>query len=329
LLVEQLHCDLFDIIRPDLALVEQKLHEGVDGIYAPLSDAMVSLLDSGGKRLRPALALLASRFGPRAGDPAYVIALAAAVETLHTATLVHDDLIDGARVRRGHQTLSATWSIAPTVLAGDYLFARAASFAAETQSVRVVTAFSRALMTICDGELRQLFGAFDLDQDLDTYYLRIFSKTASLFAVSAEAGAALSGADEAAVAALQEYGRSLGMSFQIEDDLLDFVGDERELGKPVGSDLRQGIITLPIYYFLRDHSERAQWRAGLSQTNADRNAVVDALVAEVRGSPAIAACRAEAQAFARRAEAALAPLPDIEEKRRLLTLAETLLQRRQ
>ena len=325
--MEKLQIDLFDIVRADLDLVEQKLREGVGVMFAPLYEAMVSLLDSGGKRLRPALALLAFRFGP--GAPIErVVALAAAVETLHTATLVHDDLIDGAKTRRGHRTLSATWQPAPTVLAGDYLFARAAGFAAETESVTVMKLFAQALRTICDGELRQLFGAFDLNQDLNSYYLRIFSKTASLFAVSAEAGAVLAGADERTIAALASYGRNLGMSFQIEDDVLDFVGDERALGKPVGSDLRQGIITLPVYYFLRDHPRREDWREALSQARPQRDAAVDQIVAEIRRSPAIEACRAEAAAFSRRAQQDLAALPDIEPRRRLYELTELLLQRK-
>ena len=243
--------DIFDLIRPELALVEQKLREGVDALFPPLAEGILALLDSGGKRLRPALVLLASRFHPVAPlEP--IVALAASFETLHTATLVHDDLIDGAPVRRGRKTLSATWRAAPTVLAGDYLFARSAGFTAQTKSVRIMDIFARALMTICDGELRQLFGAFDLNQDLDAYYVRIFSKTASLFSAAAEAGAILSGADEHTVTALAGYGRNLGMSFQIEDDLLDFIGDEKTMGKPTGSDLRQGSVTLPVYFFLRD-----------------------------------------------------------------------------
>lgn len=319
--------DLFDLIRPELSLVERKLRDGADEMFSPLANGMLMLLDSGGKRLRPALVLLASRFHP--GAPLErVVALAAAVETLHTATLVHDDLIDGARMRRGHETLSATWSKASTVLAGDYLFARSAKFAAETENTRVVTIFAQTLMTICEGELRQLFGVFDLNQNLDSYYQRIFSKTASLFAAATEAGAVLSGADEQTIASLRDYGRNLGMSFQIEDDLLDFIGDERLMGKPTGSDLRQGIVTLPVYYFLRDHEREAEWRAALSRRGDDWNMVVDRLVAEIRQSPAIAACRAEAERFASQAQAALSPLPDIEEKRRLMELAETLLERK-
>jgi geranylgeranyl pyrophosphate synthase len=263
--------DLFDIIRSDLSLVEDKLHEGTGGMFFPLAQGMAQLLDSGGKRLRPALVLLASRF--HSGTPIErVVSLAAAVETLHTATLVHDDLIDGALFRRGRRTLSATWNKATTVLAGDYLFARAAHFAAETENTRVVSIFAKTLMTICDGELRQLFGAFDLDQDLDSYYVRIFSKTASLFAGATEAAAVLVEANPSTVDSLRDYGRYLGMSFQIQDDILDFVGDERVMGKPTGSDLRQGIVTLPVYYFLREHPEPEEWKDALKRQGDARDA---------------------------------------------------------
>lgn len=317
----------FDLIRSDLALVEQKLRNGADEMFSPLAEGMLSLLDSGGKRLRPALALLASRFHEPRRPIEPVVSLAAAVETLHTATLVHDDLLDGAVFRRGHKTLNASWSKATTVLAGDYLFARAAHFAAETQNTRVVSIFSQTLMTICDGELRQLFGTYDLNQTRDSYFSRIFSKTASLFAASTEAAAVLSGADEETVTALYEYGKNLGMSFQIQDDLLDFTGDEHLMGKPTGSDLRQGIVTLPVYYYLRDDHRRSEWEAALDRGNANRDEMVEQLVQRIRQSPAIEKCRAEADALARRAQEVLNPLPDIKEKRRLLALASTLLDR--
>ena len=319
--------DNFDLIRSDLSLVEQKLREGAGEMYKPLAEGMLTLLNSGGKRLRPALAMLASRFHTPRAPIEPVVSLAAAVETLHTATLVHDDLVDGAVVRRGRKTLNAIWSGATTVLAGDYLFARAAHFAAETQSTRVVTIFSNTLMTICDGELRQLFGAYDLNQDLDSYYRRIFSKTASLFTASTEAAAVLSGADEDTVFALREYGKNLGMSFQIQDDMLDFMGDEDRMGKPTGSDLRQGIITLPVYYYLQESPRQDEWIEALSRENSDRDDAVDQLVAEIRQSPAIERCRAETDGLAQRAQEALDPLPDIEEKRRLHNLVSSLLDR--
>lgn len=320
--------DILLTISDRLALVEEKLREGVDVMFAPLGQGLVNLLDSGGKRLRPALVVLASRFGNAPTPLARVISLAAAVETLHTATLVHDDLIDGASVRRGRRTLNAAWPTAPTVLAGDYLFARAAKFAAETENTRVVTLFAETLMTICEGELYQLFGAYHLDQDFDSYYRRIFSKTASLFALCTEAGAILTGADEETAQALRAYGKNLGMSFQVEDDLLDIIGDEHMLGKPTGSDLRQGIVTLPVYYYLQHRPDQHERLARVLRAPAEeRNAGIAALVADIRTSPAVEKCRETARQFAQEARQALAPLPDIEEKKLLLALVTALLDR--
>ncbi|MGD8516176.1 MAG: polyprenyl synthetase family protein, partial [Anaerolineae bacterium] len=184
---------LLEPLAADLELVEQKMQEPVHPEYPQLAMVLQGLLDSGGKRLRPALALLAGRLYP--AEKEKLVSLAASVELLHTATLVHDDLIDGALVRRGNATLNARWSAGATVLAGDYLFARAASLAAETQSVRVMDIFSQTLMTICTGELRQIFDRNDVPQLVDEqdwatalsrYDVRINAKTASLFAAATE-----------------------------------------------------------------------------------------------------------------------------------------------
>jgi geranylgeranyl pyrophosphate synthase len=184
---------LLEPLAADLELVEQKLREPVFLDYPQLTAVLHSLLDSGGKRLRPALALLASRFFTV--EQAKLVSLAASVEMLHTATLVHDDLIDGAMLRRGNATVNARWSPGATVLTGDYLFARAAALAAETDHVRVMAIFANTLMTICSGELRQIFDRHDLPRldseeswqtALRRYDERIHAKTASRFAAATE-----------------------------------------------------------------------------------------------------------------------------------------------
>ncbi len=241
---------LLELVRPDLERVEAKMRGIASGAYAPLAAAFLQLLGSGGKRLRPALALAAyNLFEQPASEKA--VAVAAAVEMLHNATLVHDDLIDNALVRRGITTLNAQWNKGATVLAGDYLFARAAGFAAETENVPVVQLFADTLRIIVEGELRQLFSSRQWDQPQEAYYPRIFAKTASLFASATKSGALLAGASEDEVQALYDYGKDLGMAFQIVDDILDYTGEESTLGKPVGGDLRQGIVTLPFFYFLQ------------------------------------------------------------------------------
>ncbi|OGO42045.1 MAG: hypothetical protein A2Z04_09710, partial [Chloroflexi bacterium RBG_16_57_9] len=235
------------LIRDELALVENKL-KATAGIDHPwLGDVLHFALGAGGKRLRPAVAILASKFHPI--EPEKVIALAAAIEALHTATLVHDDVIDQSIVRRGNPTLNIVAGTAATILCGDYLFARAAELAASTENTRVVSIFGRTLMTLCAGEIRQTLGNSS-EPNLENYFQRIYGKTASLFEASAETAAVLSGAPMNEIEALQRYGYHLGMAFQIMDDVLDFTGDEKSLGKPAGADLRSGLATLPVLRYL-------------------------------------------------------------------------------
>lgn len=318
---------LLDLVRDDLHRVEEKMRSIGAGAYAPLAEAFLALLGSGGKRLRPALALAAyGIFAQPVSDKA--VAVAAAVETLHNATLVHDDLIDNALVRRGITTLNAVWNKGATVLAGDYLFARAAGFAAETENVRVVQLFADTLRIICEGELRQLFSARQWQQAKEDYYPRIFAKTASLFASATRSGAILGGAAPEQEQALYAYGHHLGMAFQIIDDILDYSGQEATLGKPVGGDLRQGIVTLPFFYYLQGHADPAGVIARLQQTgNGKDNSLAD-IISAVRSSGAIEQAFAEAQAFGERAKAELAHLPDAPLRHALAELVDFTLQRR-
>jgi geranylgeranyl pyrophosphate synthase len=307
---------LLVLVQEDLRRVEDKMRTIGAGAYAPLAEVFLALLRSGGKRLRPALALAA--FGLLHGRASEkVVAMAAAVEMLHNATLVHDDLIDEALVRRGMTTLNAMWSKGATVLAGDYLFAKAAGFAAETGNVQVVQLFADTLRIICEGELTQLFSSRQWHQPKDSYYPRIFAKTASLFAAATRSGAILGQAAEAQEQALYDYGYNIGMAFQIVDDILDYAGNEAQLGKPVGGDLRQGIATLPFYYFLQaqPHPEAviALLQAGSTSQAANGSGSADAVaevVAQVRASNAIRQAQAEARDFTERAKAALAIFPD-------------------
>jgi geranylgeranyl pyrophosphate synthase len=310
---------ILELVGGDLQKVERKMRSMGDGAYQPLAQAFLQLLGSGGKRLRPALALAAyDLFHDPApeGEQDKVIALAAAVETLHNATLVHDDLIDNALVRRGSTTLNAVWDKGATVLAGDYLFARAAGFAAETGNIRVVQLFADTLRIICEGELRQHFSSGQWEQPQDSYYQRIFAKTASLFASATRSGAILASASPAEEEALYEYGRALGMAFQIVDDVLDYTGDESTMGKPVGSDLRQGIVTLPFFYYMQAHPAPGRVVSMLAGSSAQHYATtldatgdVDTIVAEVRVSDAISQALNEARGFAGQARAALTIFP--------------------
>ncbi len=292
----------------------------------PLGDAILYLLSSGGKRIRPALTIAAARHYPVDEDA--MTSLGAAVEMLHTATLVHDDVIDGSLLRRGNPTLNARWSAGATVLAGDYIFARAAIFAAETRNVAVVQLFARTLAIICSGELRQLFNYHDLDQPKQDYYERIYAKTASLFAASAELGALLAQAPEDHIAAFRDFGYYLGMAFQIVDDILDFIGDEQVLGKPVGSDLRQGTITLPVFYFLNMGGDRNLIVQVFNEREKEKkDAALARALEAIRSSQAIDAAREEAWDFARKAQQVLDVVPETPYREALRDIATYVVER--
>jgi len=272
-----------DLVRDDLERVEAILRELPPGHHRAISVAVDHLVGGGGKRLRPALVLLSAHLCDADIDRS--ILAAAAFEMLHTATLVHDDLIDGALMRRGVETLNANWSPAATVLTGDYIFAHAAHLISQADSLRLMQRFCETLMTICNGEIRQVFEGRRHQLSRQDYERRVYAKTASLIALCTEAGAILSGLGEMARRALRAYGEHLGLAFQIVDDVLDFVSDEEMLGKPVGSDLRQGLVTLPLCFFLEVESDHPAVRRVLQGDAFDD--VVQEAVRAVAGSSAI------------------------------------------
>lgn len=294
------------------------MRESVRIEFAPLMDVFELLIGSGGKRFRPALAILASKFHP--ADQDKVITLAVATELTHAATLIHDDLIDKSPVRRGSPTINSRWSGTATVLAGDFLLARAADIAASLDDLRVMKIFARTLMVICEGEIRQDFAGAHWPPNRAEYYRHIESKTASLFAAATEGGAILSRATEEEIAAMRAYGLYLGMAFQIVDDILDFTADQSNLGKPVGSDLRQGTYTLPVFYYLERNGQIAP-TAELVKTN------IDELIQAIRTSPAIADSKAEARRFAQKAQDALLIFPDNVYRRTMINLADYVIER--
>ncbi|MBI3741230.1 MAG: polyprenyl synthetase family protein [Chloroflexi bacterium] len=243
--------------------------------FDPLANVLASLMQSGGKRIRPALAILSSKFYPADADK--VVTLAVAVELVHAATLIHDDLIDKSAKRRGSPTINSRWSATATVLAGDYLLARAAEIAASIENFRLMRIFAQTLMKICVGEIRQDFGGAQWPPDQQEYFDHIDSKTATLFSACTEGGAILSGASEPEIDALKKYGHDLGMAFQIADDLLDFTADESKLGKPVGSDLRQGTFTLPVFFFIAQDARGVKLKE-IVQNNGQNSGDLDALI---------------------------------------------------
>jgi geranylgeranyl pyrophosphate synthase len=232
------------------------------------------------------------------GNDDRLVTLAAAIELLHTATLVHDDLIDGALLRRGIATLNAQWSPAATVLTGDFIFARAARLAAETESVAVVSLFSETLATIVSGEITQMYTSRGL-ASRENYDKRIYAKTASLFVLATVAAALLSPVDDKAIEAVRSFGYSIGMAFQIVDDILDFTGEQATVGKPVASDLRQGLVTLPALYYLESYPNDPDMAVVLGDNHASEP-VMERLVASIRQSGAIQRAMNDAQNYVER-----------------------------
>lgn len=313
----------YGLIREDLERVEALLLEHPPEQHEAIGAAVRYLIGSGGKRIRPALVLLSSRLC--GADRERAVFAAAGAEMLHTATLIHDDLIDGALVRRGMETLNARWPPGATVLTGDYVFARAAYLVSCTGSVRLMQRFAETLMVICNGEIRQMFSERGEVGSRADYERRIFAKTASLIALSAEAGAILAEADEQWVQAMRAYGERLGLAFQVVDDVLDFVADEEVLGKPVGGDLRQGLVTLPTLLFLEGQPDNPVVRRALRSPGGE---AVDEAVRVIASSPAIEASLAEARRYIREAVAALEPLPAGPYRQALMDLAAFVVSRR-
>ncbi len=244
---------IYEPVQEDLAKVEDRLRSVSEVDFPHLSEMLDYSLRSNGKRIRPILTLLSGKFYNYNLD--YLLPMATAVEVMHTATLIHDDAIDKSLVRRCRATVYKVWGEDEAVLLGDYLFAEAGALTAATQNLRAIKLFAATLKAISSGELNQAFNAFNLEQSRSQYFQRVSKKTAALFSMATESGAALSQAPEESIQILIEYGSNLGIAFQIVDDILDVIGTEEEMGKPVGSDLAQGTLTLPAMLLLEHYPE--------------------------------------------------------------------------
>lgn len=311
-------------VQEQIKLVEGLIRAQADDNHPDLRAALAHLLSSGGKRVRPTVVLLIGNM--LGGAEEKLVTVGAAIELLHTATLVHDDLIDGSLLRRGMPTLNARWSPAATVLTGDFLFARAAKLAAEADHLPLMKLFADTLATIVNGELTQLFTSRGLI-NRSNYYQRIYAKTASLFEMSALAGALVSPVDEDRVESMRVFGYETGMAFQIVDDILDFTGDQTAVGKPLGSDLLQGLVTLPAIYYAEANPDDADVML-LSEGGWGNQDRMERLVNAIRKSEAIQKSMREAEDFIKRALDKLSPLHPGIERSALEDLARYIIDRR-
>ena len=310
-------------VQAQLQLVEARLQSQADGRHPDLRAALGQILAAGGKRLRPTITLLV---GNMLGAPEdKLVTLGAALELLHTATLVHDDLIDGSLLRRGMPTLNARWSPAATVLTGDFLFARAAQLAADTDHLPLMKLFAKTLAVIVNGELAQMFSARGV-VDRENYALRIYAKTASLFEMTSRAAAMISPVGEATIETMRVFGYETGMAFQIVDDILDFTGEESTVGKPVGSDLLNGLVTLPAIYYAEacPEDEDVKSLADGGWGNQDR---MQRLVESIRRTDAVKKAMGEAKQHASRALQTLEDFEPGQEREGLENLVKYIVDR--
>ncbi|MBI2872369.1 MAG: polyprenyl synthetase family protein [Chloroflexi bacterium] len=315
---------IYGPIQKELSLVEQGLRGLAAGAAPHMSGLLDHVMEGRGKMVRPAITILSSQLHP--GDPQLAVTMATAVELLHIATLIHDDTVDNSSVRRGRATVSCRWGKNVAVLLGDFVFALSARFVCDTGNNGVVRRFAETIMDLSSGELAEVFGAYDWHQTYEGYQERIRQKTASLFRIAAEGGAALSAAPEEAVEALSAFGTNIGMAFQIVDDILDFQGDPKEVGKPVGSDLLQGTVTLPAIMVLErypvDNPIKRVFRGEDREENLRRTLQM------IHDSTIIQDSYKVAHQFRDAAIAALHRLPEARARQSLEALAEYVTERR-
>ncbi len=311
-------------VKERLSRVEDRLGNMADVDFPFLSEVLSHVYCSSGKRVRPAIALLASGFYPHDQQKSEI--MATAIELLHIATLIHDDTVDESDFRRGRTTISSMFGKDIAVLVGDYVFASSATLVCDIGHIGVIRRFSETIMDLSNGELRERVGIYDPEQTLDDYYSRIFSKTASLFAVSGESAATISGAPDEHISALREYAYELGMAFQIVDDILDFEGTQEEFGKPVGSDLAQGVMTLPTFIALDRHNGSNPVKAYFEDRNNEK--LLAEAVDMIRQPEIMAEAYSEASRRCDIARDALQLLPESEGRRSLELLLDYVVRRR-
>ncbi len=304
------HDQLAEMLAADMAAVNALIRDRMASEHAPrIPEVTAHLIEAGGKRLRPMLTLAAARLCGYAGP--FHVHLAATVEFIHTATLLHDDVVDESTQRRGRPTANLLWDNKSSVLVGDYLFARSFQLMTETGNMRVLGILANASATIAEGEVLQLTAAQDLATDEGIYLQVVRGKTAALFSAATEVGGVIAAADEAQVRALFDYGDALGIAFQIADDLLDYGGTSAVIGKNTGDDFRERKLTLPVIKAVAkaDAVERAFWTRVIEKGQQGDGDLEQAIVLMQRHG-AMEAARTDALMWSDKARAALQRLPD-------------------
>ena len=314
---------IYQPILARLQCVEDRLATLSNDPLPDLQLLITHILSSGGKRVRPAVTLLASSVHQEESDMS--VTMAAAIELLHIATLIHDDTVDDAETRRGLATVSQLGGKHIAVLFGDYVFATSATWVCETENVRVIRRFSETIMELASGQISEFFSTFDASKARVDYEDRIYRKTASLFCTAGETGAILGNAPETSVQSLKSYGYSIGMAFQIMDDVLDFEGDSDHIGKPVGSDLANGVLTLPSIRVLEDYPGNNPVSKWFSDTRDPEQ--LKLALEMIMNSDAIENCYGVIQEYCAKAQSSLRDLPRGPSRESLSLLTEYIMSR--
>ncbi|MCA0941304.1 polyprenyl synthetase family protein [Salipiger pacificus] len=321
------HDRLASMLSDEMGAVNTLIRERMASKHAPrIPEVTAHLVEAGGKRLRPMLTLAAAKICGYDGP--YHVHLAATVEFIHTATLLHDDVVDESAQRRGRPTANLLWDNKSSVLVGDYLFARSFQLMTETGNLRVLEILSNASATIAEGEVLQLTAAQDLGTTEDIYLQVVRGKTAALFSAATEVGGVIAGSDPAQVQALFDYGDALGIAFQIADDLLDYMGDSAATGKNVGDDFRERKLTLPVIKAVAaaDEEERAFWQRTIEKGKQEEGDLDHALEL-LNKHGALEATREDALGWSEKAKAAMAQLPQSELRDVMIELADFVVAR--
>lgn len=321
------HERLAEILNDEMASVNALIRTRMASEHAPrIPEVTTHLVEAGGKRLRPMLTLATARMFGYQGD--HHLRLAATVEFIHTATLLHDDVVDESSQRRGRPTANLLWDNKSSVLVGDYLFSRSFQLMVETGSLRVLDILSNASATIAEGEVLQMTAATDLATDESIYLQVVRGKTAALFSAATEVGGVIAGASDTQVRALFDYGDALGIAFQIADDLLDYQGDSKATGKNVGDDFRERKLTLPVIKAVAQATpdERAFWQRTIEKGRQQEGDLDNAL-GLMKKYQTLEATRQDALGWASKAKASLDVLPDHEIRTLLHDLADYVVSR--
>ena len=318
-------------IKKDLALFDQKLKENLSSDSALISEVAGHLVNRQGKRRRPAMVFLSfgvcMNTGVDSASNPQVINVALAVEFIHTATLLHDDVIDQSKVRRGQVSVNHKWNNSISVLMGDFLLAKSLRLIVETESPSLLSTISKATENLSIGEMNEVQESHNFDLDEATYLQIISAKTASLFTASCESGAVAAGADERVQKKLKGYGENLGMAFQITDDLLDWVGETEKTGKGLGNDLKEGKITLPLIHTLRDCDPRSRNTILKLLKNDFNQKDFDKILSLIKENGGVEYAQKKARTFGEKAISHLLELKDSKYKKALQDLVSFVIER--